>query len=277
MKKNFVFVFIIISLVSCNNKQSQVNDNSVDTITIAADTTTLIEKDTDDIANIELDEEYIQNFSYKGINIFEPRVYESTDFTKQLLHIMQPLAGLFHKGNKYELKECKIVKNNVYEDECSGSTMLEPTLDIKGNCLYLIKGLKSFDKNVLDTVPANIKVWLNKTHSFTFNNTGYQFRSEGKLISKNGSGDEYYENIRDYKLYLSTGDKTQCIVQMKYFADTMTEILFIGDLDKDGKPDLIISSPDHYESNRLLLFLSSYAGSNEIVKLVSITADSFAC
>lgn len=278
MKQNLVLAFIIISLVSCNNKQSKENTDFTDTITLQDTLTNIVEESAlDSIAEIELDDAYTQNFSYKGINIFEPREYEVSDFSKHILHVMDPLVGLFHRGNKYEMKDCKIIKNNVFENECTGNPMMEPTLNIKGNCLYLFKGLHAYNKHVIDTIPGGIRVWLNQVKRFNFNNTEYSFRSEGRLISKSGSGNDYFENISNYKLYITKGDKSQCIVEMKYFADTMTEIIFIGDLDGDKKPDLIISSPDHYEASRILLFLSSYTQGDDLLKLVSITFDSLAC
>ena len=279
MKQKLVLAFIVISLVSCNNKQSKENIGSTDTINTLLDTLTTTENGSalDSIAEIELDDTYTQNFSYKGINIFEPREYEVSDFSKHILHTMEPLIGLFHTGNKYELRTCKIVKNNIFENECTGSAMMEPTLNVKGNCLFLFKGLETYNKQVLDTVPGNIKVWLNQPKNFKFKNIEYTLRSEGKLISKSGSGKNYFENISNYKLYLTQGNKSQCILEMRYFADTMTEIIFVGDLDGDNKPDFIISSPDHYEATRILLYLSSYAQGDNLVKLVSITFDSLAC
>ena len=45
------------------------------------------------------------------------------------------------------------------------------------------------------------------------------------------------------------------MVQDQY-NDTQTELKFIGDLDHDGQPDFIFSSPRDYEEERLIFNLS---------------------
>lgn len=278
MSKKWLLIPIVLFFISCNNKQApRTDDQLTDSISTTDSVTIAEEAPTYKFEEIELDEAYLENFSYKGIQLFEPRPYEENDFSKELFNIMEPFIGLFKNGKKYELKPCKITKTNLFESDCDGTLMIEPTLDVKGNCLYLIKGTHLKAKNVVDTIPAGVKVWLKKIYPFKFNKIEYTLKSEGDLVFRSDSRDGYYENIRNYKLYLTDGTKNQCIVEMKYFVETMTEILFIGDLDGDNKPDFIINSPDHYEAVRLMLFLSSYAEGDDLVKQVSITADSFSC
>jgi hypothetical protein len=152
-------------------------------------------------------------------------------------------------------------------------------LDTGENPLFLFRGLEHYNAStVIDTIPANLKIWTGQEKDFTFNNASYQLRAEGIVLEKGNEDTEmYYENIKNYKLYLTCGDKTQCIVEMEKFDGTMTELQWIGDLDGDGKPDFIVSSPEWYESYRILLLLSSYAGADDLVKLVSVTVDSFDC
>lgn len=280
MKTKAFFPIVCLTLLACNPKQNSNDINPSDTVIVditKPDSSAIIPDTIDIIKNEQLDDNYINNFSFKHIEIFEPRAYEESDYTKHMLRVMEPLFGLFQKGNKYELKRCKIIKNNIYNEECSEAPVMEPTLDVKGNCLYLFKGVNFVAKAVLDTVPSGYKVWVGQTKNFKFKGVDYQLKSEGRVLSKSGKGEEYFENIRDYKLYLISDNKAQCIVEMKYFADTMTEIRWIGDLDGDNKPDFIISSPDHYESNRIMLFLSSMAEGQNMVKLVSIMVDTYAC
>lgn len=278
MSKKWLLIPFVLFFISCNNKQAQKTEAQITDSIATVDSLELLEKPSElEFEEIVLDEAYLENFSYKGIQLFEPRPYEENDFSKDLFNIMEPLIGVFKNGKKYEIKSCKVAKTNLFESDCDGTIMIEPTLNVKGNCLYLIKGVDFKTKNVVDTVPAGVKVWLKKSYTFEFNKIQYTLNSEGDLVSRSDSRDGYYENIRNYKLYLTDGANNQCIVDMKYFVETMTEILFIGDLDGDNKPDFIINSPDHYEAVRLMLFLSSYAEKDEIVKQVSITADSFSC
>ena len=46
-------------------------------------------------------------------------------------------------------------------------------------------------------------------------------------------------------------------------------ILWAGDLDRDGQPDLIMSLSDHYNVMETALLLSSKADKGELIKLVA--------
>ena len=276
----FRYILFIIACCYVTTSCNQVNNQK---IVDNATTDSLVSNQNFDNREDEDDHEFYENnfrnYSYQGINIFQKMGYTQSDYTKEIFHIMDTIIGLFKTGNTYSLKQCWIEKVNVYENECTGGIQIEPTLNTKNTPLFLFRGFKHYNQNIaIDTIPANLKLWTGKKEDFIFNNVSYQLRAEGTVLEKMNEGTEmYYENIKNYKLYLTSGNKTQCIVEMKKFNDTMTRICWIGDIDGDGKPDFIISSPEWYEDYRILLFLSSYADSNELVKLVSITVDSFAC
>ncbi|MET0807665.1 MAG: hypothetical protein ABWX93_02785, partial [Pseudoxanthomonas sp.] len=51
--------------------------------------------------------------------------------------------------------------------------------------------------------------------------------------------------------------------------DASPTLLFAGDLDRDGKLDLIFDGTDHYNVSRPTLFLSSPAGQGELLHEVA--------
>ena len=59
--------------------------------------------------------------------------------------------------------------------------------------------------------------------------------------------------------------------------DAWFRLLFAGDLDGDGKLDLVLSVPAHYENLRVVLFLSSCAqGGRQLGKAAEVD-DDFSC
>lgn len=53
------------------------------------------------------------------------------------------------------------------------------------------------------------------------------------------------------------------------FGEAMPRLLFAGDLDRDGRVDLLLDTTDHYNLSRPTLFLSGAAGKGELVRQVA--------
>ena len=87
-----------------------------------------------------------------------------------------------------------------------------------------------------------------------------------------------YQNVKDYKLYISADAGPESLfLQQESFNDTFVELLFIGDIDRDGKPDFIFGANRDYEEERVILYLSSKAEKGKIIKNVSEIAVQFDC
>ena len=91
-------------------------------------------------------------------------------------------------------------------------------------------------------------------------------------IKASGTVDEC-GRVRNYKL-LITGIKNgtsieQIFLEQDHFDDAMIQIIWTGDIDKDGFPDLYLDISYKYSFSNPALFLSSKAGDNELLKLVA--------
>jgi hypothetical protein len=82
-----------------------------------------------------------------------------------------------------------------------------------------------------------------------------------------------FNSIRDYQLILSTEmngrEEFQVLASTYQFDDAQMSVLFIGDLDRDGWPDLIINTSDKYSYSEISLFLSGPADSKDLVRHVA--------
>ncbi|UKN01882.1 hypothetical protein K6119_19345 [Paracrocinitomix mangrovi] len=108
---------------------------------------------------------------------------------------------------------------------------------------------------------------------------GQEFFLRGYGKSKKVS--EEFMILQDYYLIYgavtSEGKKTrQLITHFEFFDDAMLQILFVGDIDQDGIPDLMIDNRNKYNSFVPTLFLSGSAKSPYLLNQVA-TVSSVGC
>ena len=108
-----------------------------------------------------------------------------------------------------------------------------------------------------------------RIYCFRFGNKTYTFRAEGTERT-DGDHNGYWYKVKDYKLYLSDGKNEQLTTTVPYFDGTSPDILCIGDLDGDGKPDLAVRTAKWYENEQIEIYLSSIATKGELVRLAGI-------
>ncbi len=91
--------------------------------------------------------------------------------------------------------------------------------------------------------------------------TSYQLYAEGK---------ESRETIENYRIVLYCNQRRQTILSRRLlYLDGSPSLLWAGDLDRDGKLDLLMDMTNHYNATELTLFLSSKAGSSGLVRKVA--------
>jgi hypothetical protein len=81
------------------------------------------------------------------------------------------------------------------------------------------------------------------------------------------------------RFVLADGDRRQVLLEAvgwrepgleRLVTDASAEVLFAGDLDRDGRLDLIIDLTDHYNVARPTLLLSSQAAAGELVGMAAV-------
>jgi hypothetical protein len=77
--------------------------------------------------------------------------------------------------------------------------------------------------------------------------------------------------IKNYGLHLFFQQQSQLLFSEKgsLGSDGRPQIIWAGDLDRDGKLDLLLNLTTHYNSTRLALFLSSVAKGSSLVEMVA--------
>jgi hypothetical protein len=172
--------------------------------------------------------------------------------------------GLYKTKNGYELIKSKVTVaesssvGGLYDRYVTAGRSYEP--------IFLIRGIDTLKGGLIKTL---ISQWTfispSESKSLKFLNTNYIFTASGKVEDKG-----FEELIHNYKVKLTVGRKTQTIASFKCVAsDKYPRIYWAGDLDGDGKLDLVLDNATHYNVIEFTLFLSSAAQGDELVRRVA--------
>jgi hypothetical protein len=186
------------------------------------------------------------------------------------------ITGLFCENDGCYLKHTKISFIDS-EDDCGGDS----TLALMSGAKFLFSNFTGYNKDKIQSIPVGKDengnhgqiLPPNKKFIFDYGNKQYEFETFGKIKDNDES------MVENYSLFFSEKGTPykQAIVKIKNIEDQFVRVLFIGDLDGDGKPDIILDASGHYESRNILVFLSSTAKAGEYLRCEAKKGDSFAC
>ncbi|WP_394776200.1 hypothetical protein [Flavobacterium sp.] len=267
--KKIVFGIVLVSvLFSCNNSKEKKEDKKVK---VANNT---VVKDSVQKEETTADEKNKNNF-----DILLPRSYRTYD-VNPASSLTDKWIDLYEDNGEYYLAKADFKIEKGF-DQCSGDSLMSIIpknktivfMDNPGLKLGKIKSLK-INKH---------KVWPKEKVTYTFNGINYVLRAEGKVLSEDktdsdNDGDKAFKNVANYKLYLTIGNGVEkLLLAEESFNDTFVELLFAGDIDGDGKLDLIFSASRDYEEERVILFLSSKAKNDDVMKKAAEISVQFDC
>ena len=187
-----------------------------------------------------------------------------SDFkTSNWIGMYQDDNGMYCKSTKAYVKVVGDVWGD-YEDPNVKFTIIKDVS--KDSSLFLFSGI-SVPENLRTRAFRNTLNELNKVEIGKIVKVGkYTLKAEGNLAPESGAP-------LTYKLSISGPKKgkniDQIIVNHEFLDDGMTEILWIGDLDADGIPDMIIDMSETNCISSPALFLSSKADEGNLLKLVA--------
>ncbi len=186
--------------------------------------------------------------------------------------------GLFKKGNDFFLKNTKLKVRRVHDSIVDGERKINTGKSVfsreKSQAVYLLKNAKKLKEVKIKTLFYfddddredyddffQFNIGVRKKFSIGENNFSIQVK---KGINKKG------EKI--IALILSDGKINQTLHSLKYFGedDYMGSLVWVGDLDNDGKPDFYLDLYFHDNVEYKNLFLSSEAEKGKLVKKVAV-------
>lgn len=266
MKKIFFILFLVSVLVSCKDAEKIKKEEIVevpDTLSIEETTPKKIN------TKKEISEEEVKfKNDFDILLASEYRDWEGKNVANSLT---KDWTDLYEKNGGYYLGKANFKLKSGYSECAEDSTK---AINSK-NKTVLFMDFPELKWGEIKTLKiGKNKVWPKQKISFIFNDVEYFLRAEGEILSSEkvhtDAGEEIYRNVKNYKLYISTKDiPEKLLLKESSFNDTFVELLFVGDIDRDGKPDFIFGANRDYEEERVILFLSSKAEKENVVKKVS--------
>lgn len=216
-----------------------------------------------------------------------PRAYRTWEDKNEVDIITDKWIELYRRNGRYfwEKANFKIEKDF---DPCVG---VETKTIVSKNKTVLFMDLPELKEGEITSLKFNkAKILPGEKVCFIYNNLEYCIRAEGKIISTRGDtayatpttldehDDETFPEVEGYKLYISTKEsKEHLFLQINSFNDSFVKLVFVGDIDRDGKLDFIFNTSRDYEEEALSLYLSSKVSPDKIIKLVSVASVQFDC
>jgi len=181
---------------------------------------------------------------------------------------------LYKRDHKYYLTNPIFTKKRSY-NECTGDS-LNCLSSSKETILFIKRPSIKNDISKINSIniPKDV-IWSGEEFSFEFNNQNYTLKASGNFPNLNTVN--HHDFKKDYTLTIQSGGKSEIMFQQNIFEDTVPKIIFIGDIDGDNKPDIIIDSPRNYEESRKILFLSSDAKDNKLIEKSAEMSFGFSC
>jgi hypothetical protein len=180
--------------------------------------------------------------------------------------------GLFAENEKFYLKPTIVDFEEGINDCTLDSTItLAPKDD---HCIFLFSYFTGYNTVPIEAVEGGKAIEMTPGKSFHFK---YNYNDIDYILQADGEIDG--SNINNYTLsFCKTDCQTeQILVAYELIESTVVQILFIGDLDGDGEPDIILDAPTNYENKRIMLFLFSTKQENELLHLETEKFDWFDC
>ena len=186
--------------------------------------------------------------------------------------------GIFKENENYAVEKTTINISRIEDpstDNVGSKTGKKIVALNTKECYLLINNIPYLSERSFTPILTTSKI-IHPEKPFSYNANGINYTLSATADSyKPLDKEELYINPKNYKLYIESivngSNVKQLLVFENFFEEQMIKILFIGDIDGDTIPDLLIDSANHYNASVPTLYLSKEAKEGEdILKIVSL-------
>lgn len=205
--------------------------------------------------------------------IIKPGHYHKNEIPDKIT--TQNWLGLFKEESKYTIETTSINITNIHDtvlDLENKKTGKKIVANNTKECYLLMNNLSQIsEREITPILTESITIHPEKPYTFQMNNTSYTLSSTADEYDPLNLNINYFK-AKGYKLYLKSlkNETKQLLLAQNEFHNQMIQILFIGDLDGDNIPDVLIDSSNHFNKTTPTLYLSKEAPKKDILKIVSL-------
>lgn len=252
------FVFMVSAILSGCDRNPK-NESA-----LKSDAEGIIENDT--ISKTVETENQISNFP-KDVEILLLRNYreESNGYPKNVKNKKWMVLYKDSKTGNWMIAEEKPQIKYSF-DECAAENTMEISSKYEGAVLFFsqFEGLSK----TLNTAAENKNLVPDKPVSFEMNGKTYSLLAKAKIFDDEGNpissdqiendaeGNPDIQMMKSYKLSFETGNKSSQIAEIRSTDNVTPKLIWAGDLNGDGLPDMILDLSAGYEEEHLYFFLS---------------------
>lgn len=170
------------------------------------------------------------------------------------------------KSNKWMVGKADL-KISYRRDECVGEDVMIIKSKHENAVLFFtpFEGLSKNMETILEDkllIPGTSVAIKMKDKNYSLSVSGIIYNDEGATISaaqlpKDSEDKIYIPRMTDFKLsFGADGIKSYSLAEIESTTSTNPKVIWAGDLNDDGLPDMILDLSDFYESQHLYFFLS---------------------
>lgn len=218
----------------------------------------------------------------KVIDLLLPMYYDKDFHEEEVKQMNDSWLALLVNNGQFKVDRIKYEQVEM-ENECTGSDAIGvfPT-DEEVEPLFFFSDTKAILKGKKEVlVIPSTPLWPGEPQTYVFNGKTYVLRADGKEVDSyvytdDSEVEKTYKKIEHYKLYVSVDEgEEQLVLDIPGFNDTFVQLLFVGDLDGDGKLDFVFDTSEHYEQKQIEVYLSK--GAKHILYLAGMSSVDFSC
>ncbi len=156
------------------------------------------------------------------------------------------------------------VHDEVVDEDTKANTGTSVSVSSQEQPLFLVRGIAPTSRSIPTVFQGEKNMVAGDLLPIGFSGANYELRVDGKKME-----DEPLP--KGSRLIFSNGSTMQEVFSLPEGGnDPYITVLWVGDIDGDGKPDLLVITSWHYNVSHKVLWLSSLAKPGQLVGLAAI-------